>query len=159
MKRATMRPFLAITMIVLLCAVSFAQDKYVEMLRQDIKKDKVKIFTEVMDFTEEQAGIFWPIYREYDLELTKIGDERLAMIKDYAKHYQTLTDEKAKELVEKALQLQQKRVKLRREYFKKMDKVLPSKVVAKFFQLENLILLVLDLQIASELPLIDEWID
>ncbi len=154
-----MRPFLAIAMIVLLCTVSFAQEKYIELLRQDIKKEKVGIITEVMDFTEEQTGIFWPIYREYDLELTKIGDERLAMIKDYAEHYQTLTDEKAKELVEKAFQLQQKRIKLRRAYFKKMDKVLPSKVVAKFFQLENQILLILDLQVASELPLIDEWIN
>jgi len=154
-----MRPFLAITMIILLCSVSFAQEKYIELLRQDIKKEKVGIITEVMDFTEEQAGIFWPIYREYDLELTKIGDERLAMIKDYAEHYQTLTDEKAKELVEKAFQLQQKRIKLRRAYFKKMDKVLPSKVVAKFFQLEQQIILLLDLQIASELPLIDQWID
>ena len=117
------------------------------------------IITEVMDFTEEQVGVFWPIYREYDLELTKIGDERLAMIKDYAEHYQTLTDEKAKELMEKAFQLQQKRIKLRRAYFKKMDKVLPSKVVAKFFQLEHQIILLLDLQIASELPLIDQWID
>ena len=154
-----MRPFLAIAMIVLLCTVSFAQEKYIELLRQDIKKDKVEIITEVMDFTEEQTGIFWPIYREYDLELTKIGDERLAMIKDYAEHYQTLTDEKAKELMEKAFQLQQKRIKLRRAYFKKMDKVLPSKVVAKFFQLEHQIILLLDLQIASELPLIDQWID
>ena len=154
-----MRPFLAIAMIVLLCTVSFAQEKYIELLRQDIKKEKVGIITEVMDFTEEQTGVFWPIYREYDLELTKIGDERLAMIKDYAEHYQTLTDEKAKELMEKAFQLRQKRIKLRRAYFKKMDKVLPSKVVAKFFQLENLILLILDLKISSELPLIDEWID
>ena len=154
-----MRSFLAIAMIVLLCTVSFAQEKYIELLRQDIKKEKVEIITEVMDFTEEQTGIFWPIYREYDLELTKIGDERLAMIKDYAEHYQTLTDEKAKELMEKAFQLQQKRIKLRRAYFKKMDKVLPSKVVAKFFQLEHQIILLLDLQIASELPLIDQWID
>ncbi len=154
-----MRPFLAIAMIVLLCTVSFAQEKYIELLRQDIKKEKVGIITEVMDFAEEQTGVFWPIYREYDLELTKIGDERLAMIKDYAEHYQTLTDEKAKELMEKAFQLQQKRIKLRRAYFKKMDKVLPSKVVAKFFQLENQILLILDLKISSELPLIDEWID
>jgi len=154
-----MRPFLAIAMIVLMCTVSFAQEKYIELLRQDIKKEKVGIITEVMDFTEEQAGIFWPIYREYDLELTKIGDERLAMIKDYAEHYLTLTDEKAKELMEKAFHLQQKRIKLRRAYFKKMDKVLPSKVVAKFFQLEHQIILLLDLQIASELPLIDQWID
>jgi hypothetical protein len=154
-----MRPFLAIAMIVLMCTISFAQEKYIELLRQDIKKEKVGIITEVMDFTEEQTGIFWPIYREYDLELTKIGDERLALIKDYAEHYQTLTDEKAKELMEKSFQLRQKRIKLRRAYFKKMDKVLPSKVVAKFFQLENLILLILDLKISSELPLIDEWID
>jgi len=65
-----------------------------------------------------------------------------------------MTDEKAKELVDRALRLEGKRTKLKKKYFKKFDKVLPSKTVAKFFQLENQINLLIDLQIASELPLI-----
>jgi hypothetical protein len=114
----------------------------------------VAIITEVMQFTNEEANAFWPIYREYDLELAKIGDARIALIEDYAQHYETMTDEKARELVEGALKLEGKRTKLKKKYFKKFDKVLPSKTVGKFFQLENQINLLIDLQIASELPLI-----
>jgi hypothetical protein len=65
-----------------------------------------------------------------------------------------MTDEKAKELVQKALKLEGRRTKLKRKYFRKFDRVLSSKTVAKFFQLENQINLLIDLQIASELPLI-----
>jgi hypothetical protein len=107
-----------------------------------------------MQFTNEEANAFWPVYREYEFEFAKIGDARIALIKDYARNYETMTDEKAKELIQKALKLEGRRTKLKRKYFRKFDRVLPSKTVAKFFQLENQINLLIDLQIASELPLI-----
>ena len=95
-----------------------------------------------------------PVYREYVFELTKLGDARIALIKDYAQHYKSMTDEKAKELMKEVFKLEGKRTKLKKRYFKKLDRVLASKTVAKFFQLENQINLLIDLQIASELPLI-----
>jgi hypothetical protein len=107
-----------------------------------------------MQFTNEEANAFWPVYREYEFEFAKIGDARIALIKDYARTYETMTDEKAKELIQEALKLEGRRTKLKRKYFRKFDRVLPSKTVAKFFQLENQINLLIDLQIASELPLI-----
>lgn len=150
-----MRKLLALVIVfVLVGAVGYAQEAYIELLRSDVKTKKVAIVTEVMQFTSEEANAFWPIYREYDLEMAKIGDARIALIEDYAQHYETMTDEKAKELVDGALKLEGKRTKLKKKYFKKFDKVLPSKTVAKFFQLENQINLLIDLQIASELPLI-----
>ena len=150
-----MKKLLALVIVfVLVGAVGYAQDAYIELLRSDVKTKKVAIVTEVMQFTNEEANAFWPVYREYDLELSKIGDARIALIKDYARNYETMTDEKAKELVEGTLKLEGKRTKLKTKYFKKFDKVLPSKTVAKFFQLENQINLLIDLQIASELPLI-----
>ena len=112
------------------------------------------IIANVMQFTNEESKTFWPIHREYEVEFAKIGDARIALIKDYAQHYETMTDEKAKELVQRALKLEERRTKLKKKYFRKFDKVLSSKTVAKFFQLENQINLLIDLQIASELPLI-----
>jgi hypothetical protein len=149
-----MKKLLLIIVFVLASSGGYAQEAYIELLRSDVKTKKVAIITEVMQFTDEEAKAFWSVYREYDFELTKIGDGRLQLIKDYAQNYETMTDEKAKELVDRALRLEGKRTKLKKKYFKKFDKVLPSKTVAKFFQLENQINLLIDLQIASELPLI-----
>lgn len=104
--------------------IVFSQDQYIELLRQDLKTEKVAILTDVMEFSEEQAKIFWPVYREYEHELTKIGDERIAIIKDYAANFENMTDEKAKNLIERSFKFQEKRTKLRKKYFKKMDKVL-----------------------------------
>ena len=75
-------------------------------------------------FSQDQAKIFWPVYREYEHELAKIGDERIAIIKDYAANFENMTDEKAKNLIERSFKFQEKRTKLRKKYFKKMDKVL-----------------------------------
>src|SRR3954465_15816290 len=68
---------------------------YVELLRSDIRSQRVAIITELMDFTEADDAKFWPVYREYETELTKINDDRLTLIKEYAANYQTLSDEAA----------------------------------------------------------------
>ena len=149
-----MKKLLLIIVFVLASGLGYAQEAYIELLRSDVKTQKVAIVTEVMQFTNEEAEVFWPVYREYDFEQTKLGDARIELIKDYAENYETMTDQKAKEMVDGALTLQGKRIKLKKKYFKKFDKVLPSKTVAKFFQLENQINLLIDLQIASELPFI-----
>src|SRR6516164_2175942 len=65
---------------------------YGELLRSDLRAQKAAIITEVMDFTEEEDAKFWPIYREYEAELSKINDDRIALIKEYADAYDNITD-------------------------------------------------------------------
>ncbi len=149
-----MKKLVFVLVFVLAGTVAYAQEGYIELLRSDVKTKKVAIITKVMQFTDEEANAFWPTYREYEFELAKIGDEKLELIKDYAQNYETMTDEKAEELIRAVFKLEGKRTKLKKKYFRKFDRVLPSKTVAKFFQLENQILLLIDLQIASNLPLI-----
>src|SRR4051794_28976924 len=72
-------------------------DTYVSLLRQDVKKGKVEILTEMMELTPDQAAKFWPVYKEYDKELTKLGDERVALIKFYGENYTSMTDQKVTE--------------------------------------------------------------
>ena len=128
-------------------------DSYVELLRSDIRMQKQAVLTEVMQFSDEQAAVFWPIYREYDLELSKIGDQRLALIKDFAANYETMTDEKAKEIADRSFKLEEDRVKLRRKYFETVQKGLDPIIAAKFVQVERAIDALIDVQLAAELPL------
>src|SRR5262249_23705476 len=80
-----------------------------ELLRSDIRAEKVAILTELMELTEAEDAVFWPIYRDYDNEIAKLGDERVALIADYARSYDTLTDEAADGLAKRALDLESRR--------------------------------------------------
>ena len=145
-----------VILFLLLSSMSlFAQDDFIELLRQDLKTQKVAVITETMNFTEAESNAFWPVYREYDFEATKLADERLAIIKDYAANFENMTDVKAKELIERSMKNQENRLKLRKKYFKEFLKVLPAIKAARFAQVDNQIGLLLDLQIASELPLVE----
>ena len=127
---------------------------YIELLKSDIKTQKVAIIAEVMQLTKEESSAFWPIHREYEHELSKIIDDRIELIRDYAQNYDNLTDDKASELAGKVFALEKRRTKLKKKYFKKIKRATSAIIAAKFIQVEKQINLVLDLQIASELPLI-----
>jgi hypothetical protein len=65
-----------------------------------------------------------------------------------------MTDEKAKQLAEASFRLEEDRVKLRRQYYKKIEKELGSTLAARFTQIDRQIQLLLDIQIAAQIPLI-----
>jgi hypothetical protein len=125
---------------------------YGELLRSDLRSQKVAIITEVMEFSEAEDAKFWPVYREYEAELAKINDDRIALIKDYAKNYDSITDAVADRLALGALDLEGRRHTLKMKYYDKFKAALSAKTAAKFLQVENQILLLLDLQIAASLP-------
>lgn len=125
---------------------------YVELLRSDLRAQKVAIITEIMQFTEAEDEKFWPIYRDYETELGKINDDRMAMIKDYAEHYDALTDEVADRLATKALDLEARRHALTAKTYERCKAVMAPKTAARFLQVEHQIMLLLDLQIAAALP-------
>jgi hypothetical protein len=127
---------------------------YVELLRVDVNAKTTAIYTDIMQFNDEQAAKFWPIYREYDLELNKLNDQKLEGIKEYARTYSNMTDAKADELATLALELENKRNDLKRKYYERVREQLGGIVAARFLQVENQILMVIDLQIASSLPIV-----
>jgi hypothetical protein len=123
------------------------------LLRSDVRAQKVAIITEVMGFTDAEDAAFWPIYREYDLEMAKLGDERVALIAEYAKNYANVTDELADRLASKALELEARRQELKGQVYQKVKKALSPLTAARFLQVEHQLLLLIDLQIASSLPI------
>ena len=145
--------------VLLVCGVAHGEqaglEKYIELLRQDIRTAKVAVITEFLPLTEAQAAEFWPIYREYELDRAKLVDQWLEMLRDYGEHYEEMTDSKAKELFANVVRNNKKRLQLKQDYYRKMDRKLPSTLVTRFFQIDNQIAMLIDLQVASEVPLIE----
>jgi uncharacterized protein YbaA (DUF1428 family) len=130
---------------------------YVEALRSDVKSGKVEIYSRVMQLNASEAKVFWPIYQQYETELFALGDRRLALIKKFADGYskQTLDDPTAKTLTKEWFGLQEDRLKLWKKYQKRIEKSLTATRAAQFLQIESRINALIDLMIASEIPLID----
>jgi hypothetical protein len=127
---------------------------YTELLRSDLRAQKVAIITEMMEFSEADDAKFWPVYREYETELAKINDDRMALIKEYAGAYASLTDAVADRLARGALDVEGRRHQLKLKYYDRFKAAVSAKTAAKFLQVENQILLILDLQIAASLPIV-----
>ncbi len=125
---------------------------YIELLRSDVKAATTEIIAEVMQFNDEDAAKFWPIYREFELELSKIGDGRVALIKKYADNYDNMSDDMADQLAQEVFNLEQERESLKIKYYGRIKQALTAKTAARFLQVFNQILMLTDLQIASKLP-------
>jgi hypothetical protein len=129
---------------------------YAELLRSDVRAQKVAIITEVMGFGEAEDAAFWPIYREYDLEMAKLGDERVELIAEYASNYSKLTDAIAEKLASKALDLEVRRQAVKAKYFDRVKTALSPRTALRFLQVEHQLLLLIDLQISASLPIENE---
>jgi Spy/CpxP family protein refolding chaperone len=131
-------------------------DSDIQMLRADIRSDKTKIMADQMQLSDSEGKAFWPIYNEYDHELSKLNDQRVALLKEYAESYNTLTDQQVQSLADRSFALQKKRIDLREKYFKKMSKALTPKSAARFVQVEDRVDMLLNLQLAANLPMVDK---
>ena len=130
-------------------------DKYIALLRKDIRAEKKEFVKLNVALTEAEAAKFWPVYEQYSAELGSIYDKRITLIKDFTAKYEAgLSDASAEALVKQAIDNDQSISKLRQKYVPIFGKVLPGKKLALFFQLERRLGLLLDLQTASELPLV-----
>ena len=125
----------------------------IELLRSDLKTGRKALLTEAMQFTEKEADAFWPIYNEYELERSKMGDRYLQSLKEYAANYDTMTNEMAEKLMKKVFVWQKDNVSLIEKYYKKVAKAITAKRAARFVQVENRINQLVLLQLASDIPL------
>ncbi|HUO33549.1 MAG TPA: hypothetical protein VMU43_01015 [Candidatus Acidoferrum sp.] len=130
--------------------------EYINLMRSNVRDQKAEIMGSVMELNIEDSAKFWPIYNEYDAELTKLNDLRIANIKDYAANYSQMTDDKADELVHNALDYQKQRGQLLAKYYEIMKQSLGAVTAARFLQVEDQLLLIIDLQIVSSLPIVSQ---
>ena len=130
-------------------------DKIVELMRKDVRAQKADIVGKTMAFDSAQAAAFWPVYKAYEAEMQAAADDRLAVIQDLAEHFDSMNDAKAKGLLDRSFAYEQKRLAVMAKYKDEFLKVLPAKVVARFFQVDTRINNLIALEVSSQIPLVN----
>lgn len=132
-----------------------SEDDYIEIVRDVLKTEKKVAIAEVMELSDTESGPFWELYNEYNFEVSKVQNQRVALIKDFASNYDNMTDEKADELWSSSLSYQQKVLKLKKKYYGKFKKIMPAGKAAMYFQAENKIEALINASLAMEIPFIE----
>jgi hypothetical protein len=124
-----------------------------EILREKVRADKKLVVAANMDLTETEAKAFWPVYQEYQTDLAKANEKIGKLIGEYAGSYQGMTDQTAKNILDKSLTLEKERLALRTFYLPRFQKVLPAIKVARYYQIENKIQAIMQYTLAANIPL------
>jgi len=131
-------------------------DQYVKLLREDLRSHRKQLVAVNLSLTDAEATKFWPVYDKYTAEGAKLGDERVALIKEYAEGFGKITDAQALSLTKRSVVLEEKTAQLRAKYVPLVSKVLPGTKTATFFQIDRRISNLIDLQLAKEIPLVQD---
>jgi len=130
-------------------------DSYIELLRSDLQADKRLLVEYSMELSEEDAELFWPIYDDYERERIALGDRQLELIKKYPDAVNVTGPETVRDLSADWLALRSDEVKLVTKYYKKAEKQIRPRIAARWMQIEYRVGLLIGVQLASEIPLIE----
>lgn len=125
-----------------------------ELLKHDVKSQKKQIIAANLELTDAEATKFWPIYDKYTADMSQISDTRLALVKEYADAYPNVTDELAQSIVQRWLKTDEEVPQIRERYMPMLEKVLPGKKMARFFQIDRRLGILIDVQVTSQIPLV-----
>jgi hypothetical protein len=127
-------------------------DSTIALVRANMRADRTTLITAGMNFNDKDGAAFWPIYQQYEYERSRLDDRRAAVIKQYTQKYPNLTDAEANAMAEQMLDCESRLAELKKKYYKKFNKVLPALTVAKFFQLDRRVDLLMDMNVEASLP-------
>ena len=129
-------------------------EKDLNLLRRNLRSEKKKLIALNVPLTETEATKFWPVYDEYAAAMMKHYDEFYAVIKEYAANQKTLTDAQASSMLKRWGQVQVDLAQTRQKFIPRIEQVIPGKKAALFFQIDRRLYALMDMQVASEVPLI-----
>jgi hypothetical protein len=130
-----------------------ATDADIQLLRQDLRTQKQKLIAQNLPMTESEAVKFWAVYKSYAKDLKQINDEKFRLIKQYGDSWGTMTNDEALIYIRRWLEVDEQVHQLRSNYVMNVSQALPGKKAATFFQLDRRIGMMIDIQLASQMPL------
>jgi hypothetical protein len=162
MKIPVMQTTMSVVMLAALVAFAvpaFPQEKpanNLEIIHEKLKADKKLIVTKYMELTESEAKKFWPVYEEYQKDLQTINQRLFNLLRSYAADYRnnSLTDEKARQLLDEWIAIENDDAKRRSSFVPKVTKALPPKKAARYLQIENEYRILLKYDLAATVPLV-----
>ena len=129
-------------------------EKDLALLRRDIRSEKKQLIAANMSLTDAEATRFWPVYDQYVAEMTKHNDDFYGLIKDFAAKQKVITDAEATTMLKRWAEIQIEQARTRQKYIPLVEKVIPPRKAALFFQVDRRLYALLDLQVSAQVPLI-----
>jgi len=126
----------------------------IQMLRQEVGKDRRDLVKANMLLTHSEAARFWPIYDEYRAEMNKIGDKRVKLITDFAANRNSMSEDEGMRLLKERIDIEKEKNDLRGDYVKKFNKELSARTTARFFQIDQKLDAAVEAALAAKIPLI-----
>ncbi len=121
------------------------------LLSKAAEKKAIVLATMHLDpLTQEKFG---SLYDEYQGKLMKQRIEELNVIAEYAKDYNNMTDDKANKLISRWLTVEEAEMALKKDYIAKFKKIIPPSDVIRYFQIENRIQLMREMERSNMIPL------
>lgn len=124
------------------------------LLRRDLRGEKKQLIALNLPLSETEATKFWPVYDQYAAEMAKHNDEFYGLIKEYASNQKTLTDAQAATMIKRWAEIQVELMQTRVKYIPLVEKVIPPRKAALFFQIDRRLYALMDLQTSAQLPLL-----
>ncbi len=153
-----MKKISLILVFMLFTIFSFSQNigKYLASQKGVLKKEKKEMVKDVLELTDEQSKVFWPIYDAYKAEIEPFNKILVNTITEYMDKYETMTDADADRLYKNYWVVDESWLKLKKKYYKKMHKVLPAKKVVRYFQLENRLRTMILSDLTIDIPMVGD---
>ena len=131
-------------------------DQDLNLLRKDLRSKRKQLIAANLNLTDTEAAKFWPVYDQYVTELIAINDKKFGIIQDYADNWGKMTNEQSLLFSRQWLDMDIETAQLRQKYVPIVSKVLDGKKTATFFQLDRRIAMMIELQVSSQMPLVQE---
>jgi len=131
-------------------------DQEIDLLRKDLRAKRKQLIAANLKLNDVEAAKFWPVYDQYIADLIAINDRKFALIQEYADNYGKLTNDQCLLFTRNWLDMDIAISQLRQKYVPMVAKVLDGKKTATFFQLDRRIAMMMDLQMSSQMPLVQE---
>jgi hypothetical protein len=129
-------------------------DTDIKLLREDVRSERKQLVAANLTLTETEATKFWPVYDQYAAEAWKIGDARVALIKEYVQSYDTITDAQANDFMKRLTAIDGQFSALLTKYVPLFEKVISPKKTARWYQIERRLDLLIDVQFAEHIPMV-----
>lgn len=123
-----MKKYLLLIAAILVGMTGFAQKQDRTKMMEDIQKFKIDFLAKEMSLSEKEKAEFAPLYKEYDNELRKTGEETFKFERQLKKK-KDATDEDYKKLAEMQKKSRQDFDAVTKKYDEKFEKILSAKQI------------------------------
>jgi Spy/CpxP family protein refolding chaperone len=132
---------------------TLSPEEMLKDFRTGMQASKADILAKTLSLTAEEAAKFWPVYDKYQKEQNSILDEQLKSVHQYVNNFDKLDDATAVALMNANFDRDAKMNATRKKWLGEFQKVLPARDAVRAMQIDRMLSLAQQLELASRLPL------